>query len=60
MVLRCVNLLDEAVTGAWRLPAVRDACLARLDETPLARRPVQSGVVTFEAAPRAVVTLLVR
>jgi hypothetical protein len=60
MVLRCVNLLDEVVSGAWRLPSVRDACLARLDETPLAARPVESGVVHFEAPPRGIVTLLVR
>ena len=60
MVLRCVNLLDEPVAGAWRLPSVREACLARLDETPLATRSVQNGVISFEAPPRAVVTMLVR
>jgi hypothetical protein len=59
-VLRCVNLLDEPVSGAWRLPSVREAFLARLDETPLAARSVQNGVISFEAPPRAMVTLLVR
>jgi 2-O-(6-phospho-alpha-D-mannosyl)-D-glycerate hydrolase len=59
-VLRCVNLLDDAVTGAWRLPGMHEAQLARLDETPLGARTVRNAVVTFEAPPRAVVTLLVR
>ena len=60
IVLRCVNLLDDAVAGAWRLPGMREARLARLDETPLGARTVRNAVVTFEAPPRAVVTLLVR
>ena len=60
-VLRCVNLLDHAVHGAWRLPStIREATLARLDETPLEPLTVDDGVVSFEAAPRAVVTVLVR
>ncbi len=60
-VLRCVNLLDRTVTGAWRCGfPVRQAMRARLDETPLAAADVAAGAVTFEAAPREIVTLLVR
>jgi hypothetical protein len=59
-VLRCVNLLNESVMGAWRVPNVRESCLARLDETPLGARVVQSGVIAFEAPPRGVVTFLAR
>jgi alpha-mannosidase len=60
VVLRCVNLLDHAVEGGWQLPAVREAFLSRLDETPLEGLPVQGGGVRFMAAPRAVITILVR
>jgi alpha-mannosidase len=61
LVLRCVNLLDRAVEGAWRLGVpCRDASLARLDETPLERLPVRDGTVTFTAPPRGPVTVLVR
>ena len=36
LVLRCVNLRDDEVTGVWRLPfEIREARLARLDETVL-------------------------
>lgn len=60
IVLRCVNGLDRDVTGSWRLPAVREASLARLDETPLEGLPVRDGAVDFVAAPRGIVTILVR
>lgn len=60
IVLRCVNLLDDPVEGAWRLSGVREARLARLDETPRGALTVQDGEITFEAAPRAIVTILVR
>ncbi|MBA3889040.1 MAG: hypothetical protein H0X64_00765 [Gemmatimonadaceae bacterium] len=62
LVLRCVNLLDEPVDGRWTLgwPAAA-AHLARLDETPLEPVAVRDGChVAFTAAPRAVVTILVR
>lgn len=59
-VLRCVNLLDEAVEGGWQLPAAREVVRSRLDETPLDALPVQGGGVRFTAAPREVVTILVR
>lgn len=60
-VLRCVNVTDQHVAGAWRLglPVV-EARLARLDETPLAALQVDDGVVHFAAGPHAVVTVLVR
>ncbi|MDQ3811209.1 MAG: hypothetical protein M3336_13050, partial [Chloroflexota bacterium] len=61
LVLRCVNLIDHVVAGRWHIGVpVREARLARLDETPGEMLPVQNGRVPFEAAPRAVVTILVR
>jgi len=61
LVLRCVNLTEEATAGQWRLPFVpREAKLARLDETPLGDADVAESTVSFSAGPRAVVTLLVR
>lgn len=61
VILRCVNLLDTPVLGAWRLPSmIREATLARLDETPLEALEVNDGIIAFEALPRAVVTVLVR
>jgi hypothetical protein len=60
IVLRCVNLLPNAVTGAWRAPGVREAWLARLDEQPLGARVVQNGLIAFEAPPQSVLTFLVR
>ena len=61
IVLRCVNLTEETVHGLWSLPFVPVAAsLARLDETPTEQlRPVATGVA-FVAAPRAIVTILVR
>ncbi|HEX7121694.1 MAG TPA: glycoside hydrolase family 38 C-terminal domain-containing protein [Gemmatimonadaceae bacterium] len=60
IVLRCVNLLDHAVEGAWRVPGVREARLARLDETPLGALTVQDGEIAFDAGPRAILTILAR
>lgn len=61
LVLRCVNLLDEARTGAWRLGTpVAEARLARLDETLVEAADAAGETVNFLAAPRAVVTILVR
>jgi alpha-mannosidase len=61
LVLRCVNLLDEARAGTWRLGApIRDALVARLDETSVEAAEVSGESVNFLAAPRAVVTILVR
>jgi hypothetical protein len=61
IVLRCLNLLDQEVTGSWKLGRpLRDAQLARLDETPTAKAILVGDTVTFTAAPRAVVTILIR
>ena len=62
IALRCVNVSGRAVRGAWRLGfEVAEARLGRLDETPLDALPVDGGrAVRFDAAPRAVVTVLVR
>jgi alpha-mannosidase len=61
LILRCVNRRDEPRQGAWRLPFdVREAHLARLDETPVTPILSRSGEVTFTAAPFAIVTMLVR
>ncbi|HEY7894444.1 MAG TPA: glycosyl hydrolase-related protein [Gemmatimonadaceae bacterium] len=60
-VLRCVNLLERPVAGAWRCGfPIRQAMRARLDETPLSAADAAVGAVTFAAAPREIVTLLVR
>jgi alpha-mannosidase len=61
IVLRCVNLTDNEVRGAWKLPrALREAELARLDESPTGPVSVLDDTVRFIAAPRAVVTILAR
>jgi len=61
LVLRCVNLLDQPVPGAWRLPRTPGSVeLARLDETPLQPMDVHGHEVPFVAGPREIVTLLVR
>lgn len=61
LVLRCVNLLDGEVAGSWRLGGMlREARLARLDETPLTPLDVLGDRVRFLAPPRGVVTMLVR
>ncbi|HZI30669.1 MAG TPA: glycosyl hydrolase-related protein [Gemmatimonadaceae bacterium] len=60
IVLRCVNVLNREVAGSWRLPKVREASLARLDETPLEGLPPHDGAVDFVAPPRGIVTILVR
>jgi alpha-mannosidase len=61
VVLRCVNRLDRDVRGRWRTRReIAEAMLARLDETPLETIEVIDGAVPFDAAPHAIVTLLVR
>lgn len=60
-VLRCVNLSDRTVPGRWRLGApISEARLARLDETPSSDLRIEGQLIHFQAAPRAVVTVLVR
>ncbi|MCC6929605.1 MAG: hypothetical protein IT359_11500 [Gemmatimonadaceae bacterium] len=60
LVLRCVNLLDVTVEGAWTVRGASSACLARLDESALAALPVREGRIDFIAPPRAVVTIRVQ
>jgi hypothetical protein len=60
VVVRCVNLLDRPVKGAWRIPNALSAWLSRLDETLLAELPVRDGEVCFVARPGGVVTIVVR
>jgi alpha-mannosidase len=61
LVLRAVNLLDTPVAGSWTLPFDAVECLrARLDETPIQALSSVDRVVAFDAAPREIVTILVR
>jgi alpha-mannosidase len=61
LVLRCVNLLDQDTAGSWRLgKPLREARMARLDETPLTPIPIRGDVVPFTAPRRGIVTILVR
>jgi alpha-mannosidase len=61
LVLRCTNLLDEDVDGVWRLPFdVREARLARLDETTTSDLVPDGRQIAFRASPRGIVTILVR
>jgi hypothetical protein len=56
-----VNVTTERVEGTWRLGApVARAWLARLDETPLAPLDAEPHAVSFDAPPRAIVTILAR
>ena len=60
-MLRCVNVTDRPVAGAWTLGfRVADARLGRLDETAGESLPVTGSNVAFTAAPRAIVTVLAR
>ena len=61
IVARCVNLLDEPVDGRWRFGVpIREARLARLNEAALGALSPEGPTVPFTAAPRAVVTILLR
>jgi hypothetical protein len=60
-VLRCINLTDATVAGRWTLGVdVSEARIARLDETIVEQIAVSGASVSFEAGPRAIVTILVR
>jgi hypothetical protein len=60
-VLRCVNLTERELAGAWTLgAAVHEARSSRLDESPGESLRIEDNRVRFVAAPRAIVTLLVR
>jgi alpha-mannosidase len=61
LVLRCVNRRDDQTPGIWRLPFdVREAHLARLDETLISPLETSGSEVAFVAPPCAIVTILVR
>ena len=61
LVLRCVNMLDKESAGMWRLGrAVKEAHIARLDETVLTPLSAKGDTIPFLAAARGVVTILVR
>lgn len=63
LVLRCVNLLEQRVKGEWRFEgkrSIEEAHKARLDETPTEPLDHSASAVRFSAAPREIVTILVR
>lgn len=61
LVLRCVNQRTTSVHGSWCLPrAIVEARLSRLDETDAGALATSGARVSFEAAPHAIVTILVR
>ncbi len=63
ITLRCVNQRDAAVQGEWRLTrTIAGAVRTRLDETetPDGTLRVGGSSVSFEAAPKEIVTVLVR
>jgi hypothetical protein len=61
IVLRCVNRRGVSVRGTWQFPrTIGEAERARLDETPEGTVSVNGKSVTVEAAPKEIVTVLVR
>jgi hypothetical protein len=61
LVLRCVNLLERDVAGAWTLGTPIDqARTSRLDESPGELVGTQDNRISFVAPPRAIITILVR
>lgn len=60
LVLRCVNPGDTRVEGTWHLAGMREAWLARLDESTVGALEIRDESVRFSAAPHAVVTIVVR
>ncbi|HET7549782.1 MAG TPA: hypothetical protein VFK04_00740 [Gemmatimonadaceae bacterium] len=61
IVLRCVNLADRTFSARWRIGArIAEAFLARIDETPLMRLATNGRAIDFDAAPRAVTTIIAR
>ncbi len=62
LVLRCINLTAEPVSGRWTLPfEIERAHRCRLDETRVRELTVsdEGDRIVFDAGPREVVTLLV-
>jgi hypothetical protein len=65
VVLRCINVTESAVDGAWRIAApVTEAWSARLDGTPERPLPIEweegVAVVRLRVPARGVSTVLVR
>ena len=62
IVLRCVNLAGDAVSGRWRLGwRITEARTSRLDETPGDPVPVEQGAaLSFDVPPHGIHTILVR
>jgi alpha-mannosidase len=61
LVLRCINQRAVPVDGVWFLPRdITEARVARLDETAGGVLATSGTQVAFEAAPHAIVTILVR
>ncbi len=61
LVLRCINLREDDVDGSWVLPFdVREAHIARLDETIIDRLATVGPTIPVRAQPRAIVTILAR
>ena len=61
VVVRCVNLTGETVSGRWTWPTpLARAQLARLDETPFEEIALENGgtEIPFTVPPRAVMTIL--
>ncbi|HET7601500.1 MAG TPA: glycosyl hydrolase-related protein, partial [Gemmatimonadales bacterium] len=60
LVLRAVNMLDQEVSGAWRLaPPPTEAWLVRADESRLQPLPVEGSAILIRVGPRAISTILV-
>ena len=61
IVIRCVNLLDDATTGTLRPGwAFSSVTSARLDETPGDALPISDGAIPLTVPARGIMTLLVR
>jgi alpha-mannosidase len=60
LVLRAVNMLDQEVSGAWRVvPPPAEAWLVRADESRLQQLPVEGSAIPIQVGPRAISTILV-
>jgi mannosylglycerate hydrolase len=60
IVLRCLNVTDAAVHGAWRVPRAQvSAWQGRLDETPRERLPSEGGYVPIAVAACGIHTTLI-
>ena len=60
MILRCYNVLEREVAGAWRVrPKAVRAWQVRADETRLGSLPVNGELIPFRAGPRALISVRV-